>query len=151
MKNKWIIPIVLFVVLVIAYAARGLIQSRIELELLQEDKIEEMVSTQGVLIKREKAESLALSGTTEVYAKNGDRVANKEIIASLQAGTEDEALKIELAQISKKINGIHKSNADSSVYISDAMQLETELSNCVDKLIEASKNNDYATFQFLYD
>lgn len=145
MKNKWIIPIVLFIVLVIAYAARGLVQSRIELELLQEGKIEETVSTQGVLIKKEKAESLTLGGTTEIYAKNGARVANKEIIASLQAGTEDEALKTELAQISKKINAIHKSNADGSAYISDSMQMETELSNCVDKLIEASKNNDYTT------
>lgn len=145
MKNKWIIPIVLFVVLVIAYATRGLIQSRIELELLQEDKIEEMVSTQGVLIKNEKAESLTLGGTTEIYAKNGDRVANKEIIATLQADTEDEALKKELAEINKKTNAINKSNASSSAYISDAMQMETELSDCVDKLIEASKNNDYAS------
>lgn len=146
MKNKWIIPIVLFVVLVFSYAMRGLLQSRIELELLQEDKIEEVVSTQGVLIKQEKVQSLALGGTVEIYVKNGDRVANKEIIASVQEGTEDETLKTELAQINKKLEAMHKVNSTSSAYISDAMQMETELSLCVDNLIKYSNTNDYSAF-----
>jgi len=145
MKNKWIIPIVLFVVLIITYAVRGLVQSRVELELLQEDKIEELVSTQGVLIKNEKAQSLTLGGPAEIYAKNGEKVANKEIIALLQAGTEDEALVKELAQINKKVNAINKSNANGASYLFDAVQLESELSAYVDMIIEASKDNDYAS------
>ena len=119
MKNKWIIPVLLFVILVTVYAVRGLLESRVELELLQVDKIEEVTSTQGVLIKNEKVNSLTLTGATEIYARNGDRVANKEILAMLYGNTEDEALFNELAAINKKINAINESDADSSVYISD--------------------------------
>lgn len=144
MKNKWIIPVLLFVILVTVYAVRGLLESRVELELLQVDKIEEVTSTQGVLIKNEKVNSLTLTGATEIYARNGDRVANKEILAMLYGNTEDEALFNELAAINKKINAINESDADSSVYISDTMQMETELSQCVDEIILAAANNDYS-------
>jgi len=72
-------------------------------------------------------------------------VANKEIIALLQAGTEDEALVKELAQINKKVNAINKSNANGASYLFDAVQLESELSAYVDMIIEASKDNDYAS------
>lgn len=144
MKNKWIIPVILFIVLITIYGVRGLFQSRIELELLQEGKIEEITTTQGVLIKNEKVGSLTLSGATEIYAQNGDRVANKEILAMLYGNTEDEELFNELASINKKINAISESDADSSVYISDTMQMETELSKCVDEIIAASANNDYS-------
>lgn len=144
MKNKWIIPVILFIILVTVYAVRGLFQLRVELEVLQVDKIEEVTTTQGVLIKNEKVSSLTLSGATEVYAQTGDRVANKEILAMLYGNTEDRALFNELAEINKKINAISESDADSSVYISDTMQMETELSDCVDEVIAASAANDYS-------
>lgn len=144
MKNKWIIPVVLFVILIIVYVARGLFQSRVELEVLKIDKIEEVTSTQGVLIKNEIVNSVTLSGATEVYARDGERVANKEIIAMLYGNTEDEALFSELAEINKKINAISESEADSSVYISDTMQMEAELSDCVDEIIKAQTAGDFS-------
>lgn len=144
MKNKWIIPVVLFIILVTVYVARGLFQSRVELEVLQVGKIEEVTSTQGVLIKNEIVNSVTLSGATEVYARDGERVANNEIIAMLYGNTEDEALFSELAEINKKINAISESEADSSVYISDTMQMESELSDCVDEIIREGAVNDYS-------
>ena len=144
MKNKWIIPVVLFIVLICAYAVRGMFQSRVELELLQEGKIEEMENTQAVLIKNEKVNSLTLSGSTEIYAADNERVARNEILAILYGNTEDDELIKEFAEINKKIDGIRASDADSFIYISDTMQLESEISSYVDDLIENSFENDFS-------
>lgn len=143
MKNRWIIFVVLFIFLVMVYGVRGMFQSRIELQVLQVDKIEEAVSTQGVLIKNEHINSLTLSGLSEIYAKDSFRVANGEIVAMLYGSSEDEALVDEFSQISKKINAIHISNADESVFIGDTMQIETEISNYVDDIIKISSENDF--------
>lgn len=142
MKNRWMIPVVLFVVLVVTYFVRGLFVSRVSLELLQEDKIEEASTTQGVLIKKELVNTVTLSGATEIYVKNGDRVANKEIIAMLYSDTEDESLKAELAEINKKIAAIEESNSGSSVFINDTMKMEAELAKCVDEVIDFTCNNE---------
>ncbi len=141
-NNKWLIPVVLFVVLVITYFIRGLFDSRISVELLQEDRIEESSITQGVLIKNENVKTVDLSGTTEVYVKNGDRVSNREIIAMLYSNTEDEESKAELADINKKINAIQESNSGSSVFINDTMKMEAELSKYVDEVIEFTCRNN---------
>lgn len=144
MKNKWIVPIVLFIVLITAYAVRGMFQSRIELEVLQEGRIEEMESTQAVLIKNEKVNSLELSGSTEIYARDNERVAKNEILAILYGNTEDEALITEFAQINKKIAAIRASDADNSIYISDTVQMESEISSYVDDMVKLSADNDFS-------
>lgn len=141
-NNKWLIPVVLFVVLIVTYFVRGLFTSRIGLELLQEDKIEELSTTQGVLIKTESVNTVALSGATEIYVKNGDRVSNKEIIAMLYSETEDESLKTELSEINKKISAIQDSNSGSSVFINDTMKMEAELAKYVDEVISFTCENN---------
>ncbi len=142
MKNKWMIPVVLFLVLIATYFVRGMFTSRIGLELLQEDKIEEFSTTQGVLIKTESVNTVTLSGATEIYVKNGDRVSNKEIIAMLYSDTEDESLKTELAEINKKIAAITDSNSGSSVFINDTMKMEAELAKYVDEVITFTCDNN---------
>ncbi len=135
-KNKWMIPVVLFVVLVVTYFVRGVFTSRIGLEMLQEDKIEELSTTQAVLIKTESVNTVTLSGATEIYVKNGDRVSNREILAMLYSETEDEGLKTELSEINKKIAAIEDSNSGSSIFINDTMKMEAELSKYVDEVID---------------
>ena len=144
MKNKWIIPVVLFIVLITAYAVRGMFQARVELEVLHEDVIEESSTTKAVLIKNESVNTLTLSGSAEVFAKDEARVAKNEILAILYGATEDEALVKEFAEINKKISAIRSSDADDSIYISDTMQLESEISSYIDDIIEASANNDFS-------
>ena len=141
-NNKWLIPVVLFVVLIVTYFVRGLFTSRIGLELLYQDKIEELSTTQGVLIKTESVNTVSLSGATEIYVKNGDRVSNKEIIAMLYSETEDESLKTELSEINKKIAAIEDSNSGSSVFINDTMKMEAELAKYVDEVIEFTCDNN---------
>lgn len=141
-NNKWLIPVVLFVVLVITYFIRGLFDARISVELLKEDKIEEMSITQGVLIKKENVRTVNLTGATEVYVKNGDRISNRQIIAMLYSNTEDEDLKAELSDINKKITAIQESNSGSSVFINDTMKMEAELSKYVDEVIEFTCRNE---------
>ncbi len=141
-NNRWLIPVVLFLVLVVTYFVRGLFTSRVGLELLQEDKIEELSTTQAVLIKSESVNTVTLSGATEIYVKNGDRVSNKEIIAMLYSETEDESLKTELAEINKKISAIEDSNSGSSVFINDTMKMEAELAKYVDEVIAFTCDND---------
>ena len=144
MKNKWIIPVVLFIILICAYAVRGMFQARIELEVLQKGRIEESQTTKAVLIKNEIVKSLELSGSAEVYADDNERVARNEILAILHASSEDEALIKEFSQINKKIAAIRASDADSSIYISDTMQMESEISSYVDDLIQSCSDNDFS-------
>lgn len=144
MKNKWIIPVVLFVILITAYAVRGMFQARIELEVLQKGRIEEMETTKAVLIKDEIVKSLELSGSAEIYADDNERVAKNQILAILHANSEDEALIKEFAQINKKISAIRASDADSSIFISDTMQMESEISSYVDDLIGFCADNDFS-------
>lgn len=144
MKNKWIIPVVLFIVLITAYAVRGMFQSRIELEVLQQGKIEEMATTRAVLIKNEKVNSLEISGSAEIYANDNERVAKNEIIAILYGTTEDRDLIMEFSEINKKIDAIRASDADSSIYISDTMQMESHIASYVDDLIGFSSENDFS-------
>lgn len=141
-NNKWLIPVVLFVVLVITYFIRGLFDSRISVELLKEDRIEEMCITQGVLIKKENVKTVSLTGATEIYVKNGDRVSNHQIIAMLYRDTEDESIKAELSDINKKITAIQESNSGSSVFINDVMKIEAELSKYVDEVIDFTCNDN---------
>lgn len=144
MKNKWIIPVVLFIILITAYAVRGMFQARIELEVLQKGRIEEMQTTKAVLIKNEIVKSIELSGSAEIYANDNERVARNEILAILHSNSEDEALIKEFAQINKKIAAIRASDADSSIYISDTMQMESEISSYVDDLIGFCADNDFS-------
>jgi len=145
MKNKWIIPVLLFIVLVTMYAVRSVYQSRITLQLLQVGEIEEVGTTKGVLIKKENVNTVSVTGATEIYVNNGDRVSKNEIIAMLYNDTEDEALKLELSDINKKITAIQKSNSGNSAFVSDTAQLESELSKYVDEIINLSSKNTFET------
>jgi len=143
MKSKWIIPVVLFIVLVTVYAVRGVYQSRIGLELLQVGEIQEVSATQGVLIKKENVNTVSITGATEIYVNDGDRVSNKEILAMHYSDTEDEGLKIELSNINKKINAIQKSNSGNDTFVSDTVQMENELSGYIDDIIGFTLKNNF--------
>lgn len=136
MKNKWFVPVVLFAVLLLCYIIRGFFQTRITVEMLQTDKIEESSSGLGVLIKSEDVNSFSVGGATEILVRNGQRVANRQLIATVYSGTEDENVKIQLADVNKKINAIKDSNSGEAVFINDAAKIESEISDNVDEIIE---------------
>ncbi len=135
MKNKWFIPVALFVVLVVCYIVRGFFQTRITVEMLQTDKIEESKSGLGVLIKSESVNSVSIGGATEVSVRNGQRVSNGQMIATVYSGTDDESVKTQLADVNKKINAMKDSNSGESVFINDATKIESEIADNVDKVI----------------
>ncbi len=145
MKNKWLIPVLVFVILVIVYIVRGFLQTRITVEMLKEDKIEESVKTSGVLIKDESIHSFSLSGIAEVLPKNGDRVANGELIATVYSGTEEgvsENVKTRLADINKRIEAINASHSGDAVFMGDATKIESEMADCVDEIIADISERD---------
>ena len=135
MKNKWLIPVVLFAVLVTGYIIRGFFQTRITVEMLRTDKIEESFSGKGVLIKTENINTVNVGGATEIYVSNGQRVSEGQLIATIYSGDADEEIKIKLADINKKINAILDSNSGDSVFISDVAKIEGEIDTYVDKTI----------------
>ena len=142
MKNKWIIPVVLFAVLVVCYVVRGFFQTRITVEMLQTDKIEESSSGLGVLVKSESVNSVSIGGAAEVSVRNGQRVSNGQLIATVYGGTTDESVKTQLADVNKKINAIKDSNAGDSVFINDATKIESEIADTVDQVIVKVTEHD---------
>lgn len=142
MKNKWVIPVVLFAVLVVCYVVRGFFQTRITVEMLQTDKIEESSSGLGVLVKSESVNSVSIGGAAEVSVRNGQRVSNGQLIATVYGGTTDESVKTQLADVNKKINAIKDSNAGDSVFINDATKIESEIADTVDQVIVKVTEHD---------
>ena len=142
MKYKWIIPVVLFAVLVVGYVARSFFQTRITLEMLQKDKIEESSSGLGVLIKTESVNSVSVSGAAEVAVQNGQRVANGELLATVYSGTSEEGVMTQLAEVNKRINAMKDSNAGDSVFINDATKIESEIEEIVGDVIQQASRQD---------
>lgn len=155
MKNKWLIPVLVFVILVIIYIVRGFLQTRITVEMLRDDKIEESVSTSAVLIKNETVHSFDLSGMAEILPKNGDRVANGELIATVYSGSGEEGIseetKTRLADINKRIAAINASHSGDAVFMGDATKIESEIADCVDKIIaDVSVRNTQSISEYKY-
>ena len=142
MKNKWMIPVVLFVVLVLCYIARGVFQTRVTVEMLQMDKIEQSSSGSGILIKTEKVHTFAVDGVVEVSAKNGQRVSNHQLLATIYGGTTDETAKAQLAEVNKKIHAMQSSNSGDGVFMNDVTKLESELVTYVDHVIAKAAQRD---------
>lgn len=135
MKNKWLIPVVLFVVLVICYIVRGIFQTRITVEMLQTDKIEEYQSDIGVLVKSEVTNTVPVDGAAEVYVQNGQRVSAGQRIISVYGGEVDPDVTAALADVNKKIYAIQDSKSGDAVFINDATKIESEISELVDTII----------------
>lgn len=142
MKDKWFIPVLLFVVLVIGYIVRGFFETRITVEMLQTDKIEEVSAGVGVLVKTEHVTTLSVASATEVAAENGQRVAKGEIIATVYSGTAEEDTKMKLADINKRIAAIEDSHTGDAVFINDATKIESELATGVDEVIALMAEHD---------
>lgn len=143
MKDKWYIPVLLFVILVVSYIIRGFFVTRIELEMLQTDRIEEYTQTVGVLIKDEHPGSVPVTGITEVLVQDGERVANGEVIATVYESAADEGTKNKLADINKKISAMEGSRMGEAVFINDATKIESEIASCVDEVIAKASSGDF--------
>lgn len=145
MKNKWLIPVVLFVVLVICYIVRGVFQTRITVEMLQTDKIEEYQSGVGVLVKSETTTTVPVSGAAEVYVRNGQRVSAGQRIISVYGGDVDSEITAALADVNKKIYAIQDSKSGDAVFINDATKIESEIEEIVDAVIEKASVQNMGT------
>ena len=136
MKDKWYLPIILFAVLVVSYIVRGFFDTRITLELLQTDKIEQYRACKGVLLKDEQVYHLSLGGTTEIIARSEERVATGEPIATVYGGETDEATQIAFADVNKRIAAMEESHSGDAVFINDATKIESEIAAGVDEVIQ---------------
>lgn len=135
MKDKWMIPVLLFVVLLLCNIARGFFQTRIMLEMLQTDRIEESAIGSGVIIKTEHCATLPTGGTTEIVVSDGDRVAKGEMIAMVYSGEQDEQTRVRLADVNKRIAAMEKSHAGDRVFLNDVTKIESEIASSVDAVI----------------
>ncbi len=135
MKNKWMIPVVLFIVLVICYIVRGVFQTRVTLEMLQTDKIEESSSGVGILVKDETVQTFTIDGVADISVRNGQRVSNRQLLATLYNDIADETVKKQFADVNKKIDAMLQSNAGDAAFVNDAAKIEGTLSDYVDQVI----------------
>lgn len=145
MKDKWMIPVLLFVVLILCNVVRGFFQTRITLEMLQTDRIEESVTGSGVLIKTEVCATLPTGGTTEILVSDGDRVAKDEMLAMVYSGTAEEETRVQLADINKRIAAMENSHAGDRVFLSDATKIESEIASDVDEIISLAAEYNLET------
>lgn len=151
MKDKWMIPVILFVLLIACNIARGFFQTRITLEMLQTDKIEEVSAGTGVLLKTELCATLPTVGSTEIVVFDEERVAKGEMLATVYGGTADEETRIRLADVNRQIVAMEESNAGNSVFINDATKIESEIASDVDQVIAlVAEHNMEALSEYKY-
>ena len=136
MRNKWYLPVVIFLLLVSVYFIRGRFETRAQFEILREGSMEEMVSTKGVIIKYETLYETGSNGTVEAKVAGGTRVAKGTLLANVYSGTVDSEVMAKLDRVNKKIEMVQSSREEGLSFSSDVSKLDSEISSKVNAVIE---------------
>lgn len=144
MKNKWYIPVAIFLLLVLMYFVRGIFDENVQYETLQEGAMEEMVSTKGILIKYETLYETGSNGTVEAKVPNGARVSKGMLLANVYNGTVDAEVMARLDRVNKKIETVKASQEEGLSFSSDVAKLDSEIDTKVNDIIESAQKKNMA-------
>ncbi len=136
MKNKWYVPVMIFLLLVLAYFFRGIFGGRVQYEVLREGTMEEMVSTKALVIKYETLYETGSGGTVEAKVAGGARVSKGMTLANVYSGTVDSEVMAKLDRVNKKIETVKASREEGLSFSGDVSKLDSEISSKVNAIIE---------------
>ena len=145
MKNRINILIPIFIALVLIYVARSVFGTHIQVESLRESKIEDMVSTKGIVVKYESVLKPPVEGVFEPLAQEGARVSVGQSVAAVYSGTVDTEVRSRLEQVKKKIAQLEANQTNLLSFTGDASRLEQKIAQQMEAVIEKSQEGDMAS------
>lgn len=137
MKSKWNIFIWIFAVLVLVNVVRGFMSEMVVTESVRQGKLEDAYLSKGVIVKYETLYSSSASGTAEAHVGEGERVGKGDVLVDVFSGDVDQALIGKLARVNERIAVINENKLGNSTFTNDAAKIESELSDAIDKVINA--------------
>ena len=135
MKNKWNIFIWIFLILVVANVVRGFFSEMVVTESVRQGNMEEAVMAKGVVVKYETLYTSEASGTAEAHVQEGERVGRGTSLVDVFSGDVDQTLISKLARINERIAVINENRLGNATFTNDAVKIESEISDCLDKII----------------
>lgn len=135
-RNKWYVPVLIFLLLILIYFFRGLFGSRVQYEVLREGTMEEMLSVKGLVIKYETLYETGSGGTVEAKVAGGSRVSKGMLLANIYSGAVDSEVMAKLDRVNKKIETIRESREEGLSFSGDVSKLDSEISSKVNAIIE---------------
>ena len=136
MKNKWYVPVIIFILLVLVYFFRGIFESHAQFEVLREGTMEEVVSAKGIVIKYETLYEIGSNGTVEAKVASGARVSKGTLLANVYSGSVDSEVMAKIDRVNKKIEAIKSSQREGLSFSSDVSKLDSEISSKISDVIE---------------
>lgn len=144
MKNKINILIPIFVILVLIYAVRSLVGTRVQVETLRQGSMEDMVSTKGIVVKYETVLKPTAEGMFEPLAQEGERVSLGQEVAAIYSGDVDTDLRSRLEQVKKKIAQLESNQTNLLSFSGDISRLEQKIAEQTALVIENSQAGNLA-------
>lgn len=104
--------------------------------------VEQSISGECYIIKKESVYKAANTGTFYSYKSEGERVANKSRIAAVYNGSVNSDVLTEINNINSKIEELKKKSESSSLFFSDSQNSESTLDLIKNKIIADVQSGD---------
>lgn len=142
MKSKWNIFIWIFAVLLVVNILRGFFGEMVVTESVRQGNLEKSFSAKAVIVKYETLYSSQQGGSAESFVSEGDRVGKGAKLVDVFTGDVDQTLISRLARVNERISVINENMLGGEAFSRDAAKIESELSDSINKVIEAGYQKD---------
>ena len=149
-RNKRRIVLISFILIYFIFrSVPTLYASTLKTTLVEEGFIEDIASSNGVLIKNEKVYRAGGEGKATLYKKEGEKVKVGTLIASISLVSDNSALKEELNGINKKIDSLEKVNKNREDIKNDKDKNLKTIDGVIDQIQKDSMSGEYANVPIL--
>ncbi len=139
-KYAWIY--ILIAVVAVVWGVRFFLNQPTETETAYPVSYEDTVKASGVLVRNETVYKADTGGSLQSEVSDEARVAKGKKIATVYTDGIDSNLKVELDNVNEKIEKLESATAQSEVFGSDLVTIETRVKASIDELVEASVSHD---------
>lgn len=151
MKNTWKAAILAFIVAIIyigieAYVA---ITSPISTEQVSHYTLNNSISAQGYIIRKETLIEGGGSGTVDYLVKDGEKVKKGSAVATVYSSAADIDTRSAILSLDKQIDALEKLSGSTGTYISDPAIIEEYLRTNILKTSQMVSNNNFGNIQEL--
>lgn len=141
-RKKWFF-IILITILILFRSVLSLFASTFKTTLPEQYEIEEKISTEAIILRRETLYKSEGEGKVEIYVKHGERIAAGTKIGKITFIDDTSTLKQQLEEVENKIQALTQTELDIERIKEDESQLNEDIDNIVDGMQEAIAAEDY--------
>lgn len=105
--------------------------------------IEEYVLTDGFIFRNQIIVSSPIDGYLECNAKEGQRVNQDTVVATVYNGQVESAVTEEISELKVKIEAIESNKIETDVYAASAVKIELNISEEAGNLTQVRENNSF--------